>query len=59
MEKVNSPMNHILLNSGVGDLPSNQPFESKDGVLGVNNPLGNSEGQEVGARSRAERGMYC
>jgi hypothetical protein len=31
------PMDHVFLDSSVGDLPPNQPLERKHGVLGVNN----------------------
>ena len=37
--KIDSPVSHVFLYSGVGDLPPNQPFESENGILGINNRL--------------------
>ena len=38
-EQASSPVGHVILNCGVGDLPSNQPFECEDGVTWVDNRL--------------------
>lgn len=33
--QVTSPMSHIVFNSDISNLPSGQPLESKNAVLGV------------------------